>query len=347
MNVFSKTAEMEPLTSGQRVFYYDVLRTLAIFAVIFQHVCASDFFFFSFSSDWYFTTFGHSIVRWDVPMFVMISGALFLNPERDFPYRSLFGKYIPRLLIAYLFWKTAYYFIFDFRGSFSLDKFFLSHFHLWFLPMLMGIYMLVPILRKIVRDRMLEQYVLLLWLFCLVFNFLKFSTFFQKMRWVYPLFSMNSVWIFSGYFLLGHYLSHYRFRKRVKKWLYLFGWIGLLGTVAGTFALSIFEREANHLFYDNSSILTVAVSAAIFVWIRERDSKFGSVVRKVVEYVRKDLFGIYLTHVLWLAVINVPSVRHLCSEMVTLPVISVVVFVLSLFTTKFIRCIPLLRKVVM
>ena len=94
------------------------------------------------------------------------------------------------------------------------------------------------------------------------------------------------------------------------------------------------------------NVLVAAMALAVFVFVKEKTPKNGKVISRVVDFVRKDLFGIYLTHALWLPVVNTDTIRHCCSEIITLPVISIVVFILSLFTTKLIRIIPYLRKVV-
>ena len=67
---------------------YDYLRVLASFGVIILHIAAKKFLSLSvYSNEWQVLNFYDSIVRWTVPVFVMISGALFLN--RDIPIRKL------------------------------------------------------------------------------------------------------------------------------------------------------------------------------------------------------------------------------------------------------------------
>jgi len=65
-----------------RVIKYDVLRIVAAFAVVFLH-CSSQRFYDTFpSTEWEVRNIYDSFVRWCVPIFVMVSGALFLDAKK-------------------------------------------------------------------------------------------------------------------------------------------------------------------------------------------------------------------------------------------------------------------------
>ncbi|MBR3027382.1 MAG: acyltransferase family protein [Bacteroidales bacterium] len=65
-----------------RVLYLDILRIMAIIAVVMLHVSAQRFYVSFPSYEWEVRMFFNSMVRWGVPIFVMISGALFLDPQK-------------------------------------------------------------------------------------------------------------------------------------------------------------------------------------------------------------------------------------------------------------------------
>ena len=158
----------------------------------------------------------------------MISGALFLNEKKKITYRSIITKYIPRILLAYVFWSVFYYLCGYAIGDYedlSIRQMLQSqrYYHLWFLPMLMGVYLLIPILRTIVKDQKILVYSLLIWGIYVCVSFLSFMSVFQWAKHFYVLFKMNSVVGFSGYFLLGHYLSQRDFSKKARA-IPLSGW---------------------------------------------------------------------------------------------------------------------------
>ena len=67
-------------TNG-RILYFDFLRVFATLAVMIIHVASQNWWYGTSvpSFEWQTFNFFNSIVRWGVPIFGMISGALFLN----------------------------------------------------------------------------------------------------------------------------------------------------------------------------------------------------------------------------------------------------------------------------
>ena len=335
---------------SQRVVYLDILRIIATFAVIFLHVSCREYYSAFISYDWYLAVFNGSLVRWAVPIFVMISGALFLNPAKEIPFKDLLTQKVFRLLKIYLFWWIFYSVVMsscsllfgDTIGlPFSYD-FLMPRFHLWFLPMLMGIYLLIPFLRKIAADESLLRFALILWLVYLTGSFFMVI----KIPQISPLFAMNIVVGHTGYFLLGYYLSKVSITDKQRKVIYLLGVLGFILTIAGNVILSIHDGKSNDQFLDTLSVFVVFMAAALFVFIKEISPKIENKTARFVEYVRYDLFGIYLTHALWLTVLNRAVLRNLCNQAITIPLIAIAVLVLSLYTTKLIRKIPFLKKFV-
>ena len=79
-----------------------------------------------------------------VPVFVMISGALFLN--RDIPLERIYTKYASRLLIAWLAWSILYVSFLDGGVFFKIWSVLnsLSQPRLRFLPLMIGLYICIP-----------------------------------------------------------------------------------------------------------------------------------------------------------------------------------------------------------
>ena len=332
----------------QRQFYLDYLRFVATIAVVFLHVSVKDYHTAFPSFNWYLAVIGDSMMRWSVPLFVMISGVLFLNPDKKITYKDILSKYLPRLLIAYVSWYLIYI-LFQISISSILQKrfvfdnsFLTPYFHLWFLPMLMGVYLFIPVLRKVSESFSLMRYALILWIGFLAIGFILDSNIPQ----IGELFLINIVFGFSGYFLLGHYISQYPVSKRQQGLIYTIGVLGLLITIGGNIILSLHRGSAVEKFLSFLSPFVAVTSVAIFVLAKQNDSLFQRKFSAVVNYTRKDLFGIYLIHGIWLRIINVDLLRNLFNHAISLPLITIIIFVLSLYTSKIIRKIPYLRMVV-
>lgn len=148
----------------QRVAYLDYLRLVAILGVITIHVATSlNFYRQDYASlNWQILNFWDGLSRFCVPVFIMISGAIFLNPDFDLSWEKLFKKYLRRIVVSYLIWQLIYcgWYYFAKEGDLvTVAKFLIgSYDHLWYLPMIAGLYLVTPLLRPLARRRQLLEY---------------------------------------------------------------------------------------------------------------------------------------------------------------------------------------------
>ena len=90
-------------TDQNRAYYLDVLRIIATLAVIMLHVSAQNWDTVDVHSfAWHVFNFFDSLVRWAVPVFIMISGAVFLDNDRPLSIQKLYRKNILRATPAAL-----------------------------------------------------------------------------------------------------------------------------------------------------------------------------------------------------------------------------------------------------
>lgn len=335
-----------PITT-ERVAYLDLLRVIATFGVIFLHVAGTDYYTPIMQYNWYIAVIGDSLVRWSVPIFVMISGVLFLNPHKNITIHGILTKYVPRLLTAYLFWYIIYVIkdtliVSYYKRAFTFERSFLvPEFHLWFLPMLMGVYLLIPFLRKIVVSEKLMRYALCIWFVYITVSFVLV----YEIPQISQLFSKNLVLGYAGYFLLGYYLSKTITKRQQAVFIFL-GLFGIIVTIICSIAFSIQRGVVTEKFLDNLSPNVSMMAMSLFVLIKNNTPRIEKKTKYFIEYVRKDLFGIYLVHSIWLWVFNRPIFRNITDHLFTIMIITIVIFVCSLYTIKIMRLILILRRVV-
>ena len=142
---------------SKHIAYLDYLRLLATFGVIAIHVTLS---FTHFNTDeidtrWQVVNITESFIRWSVPIFVMISGVSFLCLKEEVPIKVLYRKYIFRLALVFVCWNMLYFLCAVgaayLRGDElpPLAKLMEPYGHLWFLPMMIGVYVVMPFLKVI------------------------------------------------------------------------------------------------------------------------------------------------------------------------------------------------------
>ena len=94
---------------NKRVIYFDILKAIAIIFVILIHVVSEHWDTLDVNSGSFVSlSLLDSVSRFCVPLYFMISGAIFLNEEKKITIKDILKKYIPRILLIFIFWNMAY-----------------------------------------------------------------------------------------------------------------------------------------------------------------------------------------------------------------------------------------------
>lgn len=142
----------------ERRWELDLIRILACFFVVVIHVVASSKSFTDLRTmTWCCMNLVGIVIKSAVPLFFMISGVLFL--QKKLSWKTLYQKYVLRIVAAMVIWGI-FYAVFDSigymkTGMFSARYFVLrvlsGHYHLWFLPAILGVYLCLPILQSLIE----------------------------------------------------------------------------------------------------------------------------------------------------------------------------------------------------
>ena len=338
----------------QKHTYIDYLRVTASFAVIMIHTIAENWGKVDvFSYQWKAYNFMDSIVRWCVPVFVMISGALFLN--RQISIKRIYNKYLFRIFTAFIFWGIIYGL--EKEGSFTVKfyKFLNGPSHFWYLTMLAGLYMCIPFFRAVIEDKKRVHYFLIL---TLLFNFLVPSAisiiqdfggsvinrlmgpFIQKMT----LIDLSLVIGYSAYFISGYFFSTTDFEKKQRVIIYFLGILGFAATIFLSQAVTFKNGEPSDRYYGYLCTNVMMEAAAVFIWFKYR-SYSNAKLNVIMNRMSKYSFGAYAVHVLILHQLNYRNI--LSSD--AYPVLSslgigLITFVGSYLISALLNNIPFLKK---
>lgn len=340
--------------SQGRIVYLDAMRIIACLGVIFTHT-AESWFYASFPSvKWESINLLISIARWSGSVFIMISGALFLNPAYNFSISKLLRKNILRILIAYLTWSAIYVLLF-YAGNHDIKTFLLEVLigragHLWFIKMLLGLYLLTPMLRIIVADKRLEQYFLVLSLLIgfvvnrslELLNILNCSST-SAFRSIFDYLGMHNALAYAGYFVLGHYLNTYVLPLKVQKNCYIAGIVSTVAILILSSAYSHHIDSPSRFFYDMNGVNALLQSIATFTFIKQHcNSPFFK--KRLVFNLSKMSMGIYLVH---MALIYPTRTMGIASSiihpLILVPCLSIITFTLSYCISWLLSRIPIIR----
>ncbi|MEJ6489345.1 acyltransferase family protein [Leucobacter sp. USCH14] len=340
-----------------RIEYFDVLRCVAIVAVVMIHAGITEWHAITVDSPrWDALTWVNSALRFSVPIFFMISGALFLDPAKPISWRALFTRRIPRLLIAYAVWSLAYasLAVYGPAGGGDLEEFVTAavtgHFHLWFLLALIGLNLGTPILRRIVEDRRVAWYFIALAVpFTGVLPLLTgLPVAGELLSDVLGAMRFDLVLGYAGYFVLGHLLHTAAVRRGA-----LIGWgaaalLGIAVTFLGTTMESGGAGETDERFFDFTALNVAVVAVAVFIAAKAWGDahRLSAGWARIIGIVAGASFGIYLVHPFFLLVLRQFGVTtETAPPLAGVALVTALAFVLSLGASLLLRAIPRLRGV--
>lgn len=343
----STTAPAAP----QHQNWVDLLRVVSAFAVVLLHLAAC----ISQQPDsphWLAGEIYDALTRWCVPVFVMVSGALLLDDAKRGESAGVFyRKRLGRLGWAFAFW-VAFYVLFgwadaaifktphDFREVLHNILTGRPWSHLWFLYMIIGLYAVVPLLRRWILPLGNKA---MFWLIAVLLVITSANNLWAILtdRPENPFI----IWFldYLGYFLAGYYLR-YRARKILPTWL-------ALGLFIASVAMSVigmnlilhaggsvqFARWFHH--YQNPCVVVASLSVFMLA-MRSEVPAWAAALAPLT-------FGIYLVH---------PAVQHIIGRLgfypqrfmpaFSIPLLAAVATIISIYIVRGILKTPYLKKTV-
>ena len=286
----------------------------------------------------------------------MISGALLLGTNSGL--KRIFAKVL-RLGIALIFWSVVYALIIG-----NYDKNLLSFLgtvldgfgHCWFLYMIAGLYLIIPILDRMIDSEKVTNYFLLL---SLLFAFIV-----PRLGTIYPAITGRSFGIlndkieemylylplgYSGYFVLGYLLHKKRVSSKFKRAVVILAGLGF----AFVFFIHLFKKGDNvfRQMFPMGYITPVVLieSVAVFFVCKKLFEKVhisSEKIKKALCLVSKWTFGVYLVHILvqnfFLNILNLTN--YIGTSIASMLLSSLIVFLVSLGISAALNSIPVIKK---
>jgi surface polysaccharide O-acyltransferase-like enzyme len=281
----------------------------------------------------------------------MITGVLFLNPGKNVTLEKMLKKYVLRIVLAIIVFGIPYCFMEIFTEenfSFNFSQVGISVLnaiqgkswdHMWYLYMIAGLYLCIPLIKIFVINapKSIVKYILVV--------LFMFTSIIPSLESILPYrfgiyIPINSVYVF--YLLLGYYI-HYN--KIVVKDSILF----VLMMVYIVFAVFM-PLNKNFVSWTNggSLILTgynspivVMITFMIFCSLHQKNIR-----AKIMEIIAPMCFGIYLVHTLFINFIYkfIKFSPGKYPLIIVIIVTTIITILLSLSFSYFARKIKVIRK---
>lgn len=312
----------------------DLMKTAAVCFVLATHMAAPAFVtgrvgtpYWTAALAW--ASFSHA----GVPLFLMASGALLLDPARDLSLKKLYTRNFLRLLTALLFWASCCQVLqLALDGDLTLPALvhgakkvllFRHEGPLYYLHIMLLVYAFLPCTRLIVRHgtRQELEYCLLLWFALgIVFPTVKPFWPFTLLRGIPLKWQMNLAYASIGYTLWGRYLTAYRPRPRRGLCVLALA-AGLCLTFGGTWVMSAAEGRPCEHFIEGTGAGPFLTASGVCGLCRTVSLKGPAAA--AAEFVSKASFCIFLTHTFLLKLFPLWGLTVLeGSPMVRIPLLS-------------------------
>lgn len=292
-----------------------------------------------------------TMMRGSVPVFFMLTGALFFSREQ-LELKSFFKSHVLRMLGLFFFWGAAYALLSRLiRGNFgSLYDFFMDlargHYHLWFLTAMATVCLFLPVAHAALKGGRLDPgYLLFLFLFLGIF--LANCNLTPAPTYILHQLTLNfslSYLPYLGYAVWGWWLSGRRLGRR---WLWIAPLVFFAVTAAaagGNTWYSNYKATADGWLFSYFSLPSFIQASMIFCFFQAMEGRQFK-RPELWKRLSKCTLGVYLIHPLvinFLELVGLPlSLEHpLSSLAVFTAVLSLICFFAAWLCSK----LPIIKK---
>lgn len=289
----------------------------------------------------------------------MLTGALLLQPSKNESLSVFFKKRWARIGLPWIFWGGAY-FAWDFLvehqafTSSAIIQGLLNgpYYQFWYLYMLVGLYLLTPILRIFIAhaDQTIIKYFVILWFLGVaiipVFGLL---TTYQLSSDVFTITG------YVGYFVLGTYLLMVQIRRLT---LSIFMILGIALTAISTYVLAATVGGGEMYFFQGyfSPTLILASVMVFLLLLTIQPPSVQKVTRpstgnKLIKVISENSLALFLFHVMILESLQrgyfgFAINGNTINSIIGVPLMTVIVLFVSLAIILLLKKVPYLKKLI-
>lgn len=328
----------------KHVVYADILRIMAAFAVVMLHVAGARVVIEPAGNDRFmWATFFDCVTRWSVPLFIMLSGMLFLRKDKEISIKRLYTRNILRIVTAFVFWSFVYGVYGAYSETHQIKEALIIGFeripkgptHMWYLFRIVGLYMVLPFVKRMTDNftkREAEYFIGL----GFVITFVTKTLSDLKVLTPYIDYINNfEICVAAGYvclFVAGWYIDNFDHKLPFRICAYLSGIAGFVYMFVTTVHFSKERGFIADEFMSFKSVGAFTMAFALMLLFKQL-FKEKTLPRRLVSHIAmwsKYTFGIYLVHAMllnistgkgWFVLTNMPYAG--------IPLEALIVFVIS------------------
>lgn len=299
-------------TSIQRQPGLDLIRVSACFLVMLIHVSCQ--LFYDFSPSWSIAVAYDSISRMCVPLFLLLSGYLLLD-GKNIALKKFYSTRLLKVIVPFIIFLQFYNFFIPNTGNF----------HLWYVHIIIGIYIIIPAINKIINTNFIYKYTIIWFLY---FSIIDTLYCYAYNRWPSMSFELNifSVLKYSGYCIIGGLLRNIVIKNNFIKLLLCVGFI--FSCIIIYFSTTFYSTELG-----KPQILFAVYTCpyvffqSIFFFLTVKDLTFKN---SIIQKISIHTYWMYLLHLAIIEkTISILNINLHNNALITIPAVTVSVFFIS------------------
>lgn len=340
------------MTKAQKDFRRDIsldlIRFIAMLMVVCIHIAAKGFYVFP-QPHWWAVNLYDSVSRVAVPLFFMVTGALLLPREQTV--NSILVK-VGRVGLPLIVWSLAYLMWYRYNGVHN--KGWLTMIlrepvaaHLWYVYTLIGAYLFLPVMAGFFNFNNLKVKIFTLTCWFLGVSVLPLANHLAGRALIGI--SWEFLSLYAGYMVLGAIIyKNIALTKKIFAFSFALYIAAAMLIAILTWRYSIIVGQAHELFYIYSSPFVVLGAIGLFGALQFIGNSFikeGGALYKFLIFQGKASFGVYLVHVLVIFAVDAFTGLDykFINPWLAIPLMTVLIFSLSMLIIKIIQSIPILR----
>ena len=331
---------MELFKKKERIGWVDLLRVIGVIGIILIHVVSNTINTFGGLSNnsHVFYVFIHYFSSFAVPLFVMISGMMFLG-KKDITFKDMFKKYLLKIILIILVIGTGMILMEEIfiNKNISLDLFkkvFIRLItgdiwaHMWYLYLVLGLYLITPVCVLItnnIKERDYQIFLIILFIISIIVPSL------NKLFDIKLAFNMLTISGYIFYYFYGYYIYHFDVSKKFK----IINYIACVLCIAYTIYRAITINSLDNV-YSYTSLVPCVMASTVVLLCKNKTIKHN----KLINIIALNSLGIYIVHQLF---INIIYKVIKFDMIINYPYIGLVVYSLVIFLCS-LSLVYLLRK---
>lgn len=325
---------MEQVNNRSDIVWIDNARAISCILVIVTHVLGPWIYQLQQldNINQFFLLFFFTISKLCTPTFLMISGSLLIQKE----YKDLnpHKKRTKRLVNTFMIWSLVYLIFYTLlnvsRGShYTASTYFYfvkdsmlygSAYHLWFMYLIIGLYLFMPAISKIVKRISTFQFILFFILWTVSLIYIQYSELNSLLH------LLLSTIGYIGYLLIGYIINKYKINERIRiRYASIIFIIGIITTLYLAYSQLNFTKNIQANTFHRLNLNIAFVSIGFFMMIKSFMFKHPLFIK-----ISKNSFGIYYIHLFAIMFLNklwvIQSSKYI---LISLVLFSLITFLLS------------------